>query len=73
VAAARALREQALAAGKESLIGANEFPDIDVATVPVLDVERVTVPAIPTAVAIESLKPMRLAVPFEESDAQGRP
>ena len=73
VAATRAAREQALADGKDALVGANEFRDISAANVPVLDVARVTVPAMPTAIAIEPLTPMRLAAPFEESDAQRRP
>ena len=70
VAATYTARKQALANGKDTLVGANEFRDISAANVPVLDVARVTMPAMPTAVAVEPLAPMRLAAPFEESGAQ---
>jgi methylmalonyl-CoA mutase len=66
VATTRAAREQALADGKDTLVGANEFRDSEAANVPVLDAARVTVPAMPVAIAVEPLAPMRLAAPFEE-------
>jgi methylmalonyl-CoA mutase len=70
VAAARTAREQALAASKDTLVGANEFPDSVVANVPVLDVAPVTVPAMAIAVPIEPLMPIRLAGSFEQHDAK---
>ena len=65
VAAARAARERALAEKKEALIGASEYPGL--ADVPVLDVPRVALPALPAAVACEPLTPVRLAAPFEKA------
>src|SRR4051812_39964781 len=65
-AATRAERERALAETKDTLVGANEFRETELANVPILDVARVTVPPMPTAIAIEGLTPMRLAAPFEE-------
>jgi methylmalonyl-CoA mutase len=65
VRAARAAREQALADGKDTLVGANDFRDIVVANVAVLDVASVTVPAMPIAVSVEPLAPMRFAALFE--------
>jgi methylmalonyl-CoA mutase len=65
VAVARAARELALANGKDTLVGANDFHDIDAADVPVLDVARVNVPAMPVAIPIEPLTPIRLAATFE--------
>jgi methylmalonyl-CoA mutase len=65
VAVARAAREQALSDGKSTIVGANDFHDIDAADVPVLDVARVNVPAMPVAIPIEPLMPIRLAATFE--------
>jgi methylmalonyl-CoA mutase len=65
VAAARAERERAVATRKESLVGANEFPDLGEATVTVLDVARASVPPMPVAIPITPLTQMRLAEPYE--------
>jgi methylmalonyl-CoA mutase len=65
VAAARADRERSLAARKEALIGASEYPEI--VNVPVLDVLRVTLADLPAAVACQPLSPVRLAAPFEKT------
>jgi len=65
VAAARAARERALADKTEALIGATEYPGV--ADVPVLDVPRMVLPAIPAAVTCEPLTPIRLAAPFERA------
>jgi methylmalonyl-CoA mutase len=66
VAATRAAREQSLAAGKETLVGASEFRTVDLVDVPVLEVARVTVPPMPTAISVEPLTPIRLAARFEQ-------
>jgi methylmalonyl-CoA mutase len=65
VAATRTARERALAEGKDMLVGANEFRTSDIADVRVLDVPRVTVLAMPVAIPIEPLTPVRLAALFE--------
>jgi methylmalonyl-CoA mutase len=65
VAAARARLEQAAAAKEYVLVGANAFPDSEIRSVPVLDLAKVAVPPMPTAVAVEPLRPIRLAEPFE--------
>ena len=65
VAAARTARERALADKTEALIGASEYPGV--ADVPVLDVPRVVLPALPAAVTCEPLTPVRLAAPFEKT------
>jgi methylmalonyl-CoA mutase len=65
VAATCAAREQSLKAGKETFVAVNEFCDIKPAEVCVLDARRVTVPAMPVAIPIEPLAPIRLAAPFE--------
>jgi methylmalonyl-CoA mutase len=65
VAATRATREQALATGRETLVGANQFRMAAPADVAVLDVPRLTAPPLPTGASIEALKPIRLAAPFE--------
>jgi methylmalonyl-CoA mutase len=72
VAATRAAREQALADGKDTLVGGSGFRNSDPVDVSVLDVPRVIVPAMPVALPIEPLTPVRLAAPFEEPDAQDR-
>ena len=66
VAATRATRERALADGKDTLVGANEFRSRDVAAVSVLDLARVTLPPVPVAIPVEPLTPVRLAAPFEQ-------
>jgi methylmalonyl-CoA mutase len=66
VAATRAARERALAETKDTLVGANEFRETGLANVPILDVARVTVPPMPTAIAVEPLTPIRLAARFEQ-------
>ncbi len=65
VAAARAERERAVATRKDTIVGANEFPDLGEAPAAVLDVARVSVPAMPVAVEIEPLPQTRLAEPYE--------
>ena len=65
VAAARAVREQALAAQRETLVGASEYRGDAVASVAVLDVSRAQVQPMPVAVPVEPLKQIRLAEPFE--------
>jgi len=65
VAAARAQLERDAAARKLVLVGANAFPDVGDASVAVLDVAKVEVPPMPTAIAVEPLPPVRLAEPFE--------
>ncbi len=65
VAAARAERERAVATRKDALVGANEFPDLGETAVAVLDVARVSVPAMPVAVEIDALPQIRLAEPYE--------
>ena len=65
VAAARTARERALADKKDALIGASEYPGVS--DVQVLDVPRVTLPALPGAVTCEPLTPLRLAAPFEQT------
>jgi methylmalonyl-CoA mutase len=65
VAAARAERERAIATCKDALVGANEFADLGEAPVTVLDVARVTVPAMPVTLPMEPLVQMRLAEPYE--------
>jgi methylmalonyl-CoA mutase len=62
---ARKARERALAEKKDALIGASEYPTV--ANVPVLDVPRVKLPALPAAVTCEPLAPVRLAAPFEKA------
>ena len=65
VAAARNLREHALADRTEALIGASEYPAV--IDVPVLDVPQVALShRLPAAVTCEPLTPVRLAVPFEK-------
>ena len=64
VTAARKARERALADGTEALIGASEYPGIS--DVPVLDVPRVTLPALPATATCEPLTPVRFAAPFEK-------
>ena len=63
VTEARTTRAQNLADGKETLIGANAFTAT--VAVPVLDVEKPIVPAMPTVISVEPLAPMRFAAPFE--------
>jgi len=63
VAAARCERERALSNKSDTLIGANEFPDV--ANVTVLDVPRVTLPELPGVATCNALVPVRLAAPFE--------
>jgi len=65
VATARAERERAVATGKDALVGANAFPDLGDAPVAVLDVARVSAPAMTVAVEIEPLPQVRLAEPYE--------
>lgn len=65
VAAARSTRERALADKTDALIGASEYPGVS--DVPVLDVPRVVLPALPAAVTCEPLTPVRLAAPFEKA------
>ena len=65
VTAARAARERALADKTEALIGASEYPGI--ADVPVLDVPRVVLPALPAAITCAPLVPVRLAAAFEKA------
>jgi len=73
VAAARTERERAVATRRDALVGANEFPDLGEAAAQVLDVARASVPAMPVAVPIAPLAPMRLAEPYEAlRDASNR-
>jgi methylmalonyl-CoA mutase len=65
VAAACAERERAVASRRDTLVGANEFPDLGEAPAAVLEVASVSVPATTAAVAIEPLPQMRLAEPYE--------
>ena len=65
VAAARTARERAVATRKDTLVGATEFPDLAETPAAVLDVARVSVPAMPVAVEIDALPQMRLAEPYE--------
>ena len=66
VAATRAERETAVARRKDALTGTSEFPQIDEAPAPVLDVAPVApAPVGPTAVTVEALPRIRLAEPFE--------
>jgi len=69
VAAVRGARERALANGKDTLVGASEFSHSEVSGVRVLNVPRVNAPAMPVAIAIEPLAPIRLAAPFEQPHA----
>jgi methylmalonyl-CoA mutase len=64
VAHARTVRERALAERRETLVGANEFPDIS--DVPVLDVAKAMTPFLPVKVPVEPLTPVRLAAAFED-------
>jgi methylmalonyl-CoA mutase len=66
VAAARSVRQRALAARTDVLLGANEFRTSAPIDVAVLDVPRVTQPAVPIHVPIEPLHPIRFAAPFEQ-------
>jgi methylmalonyl-CoA mutase len=64
VAATRAEREAAVARRKDALTGTSEFPQIDEAPAPVLDVPQVALaPAGP--VTVEALPRIRLAEPYE--------
>jgi methylmalonyl-CoA mutase len=66
VAAVRAAREQAVAQRRDAITGTSEFPDLDEATVAVLDVAPVALAgAPPAAVSFPPLAPRRLAAPFE--------
>jgi methylmalonyl-CoA mutase len=65
VAAARTAHERALTDKADALIGASEYPGVS--DVPVLDVPRVILPALPAAVTCEPLAPVRLAAPFEKA------
>lgn len=66
VAAVRAERERAVAHRKDVLTGTSEFPQLDEAPAPVLDVPRVSVtPLEGAAMTCEPLSSMRLAEPFE--------
>ena len=65
VASARAERERAVAMRKDTLVGANEFPDLAEALVAVLDVAPASVPPMPVAVPITPLTQIRLAEPYE--------
>ncbi len=67
VAAARTERERALAAGTQTLVGANAFPDSAPAKVAVLDVVPPNLPELSAAIRAEPLKPVRFAAPFEIS------
>lgn len=73
IAAARAERERTMATRKDTLVGANEFPDVIDANVPVLDVAKVVMSPMPVAVPVEPLAPMRLAAPFEALDTKPKP
>jgi methylmalonyl-CoA mutase len=73
IAAARAERERAVARRTMALVGANEFPDIGEVPAVVLDVAPMSIPAMPVAVPVEPLRPMRLAEPYEDlRDASDR-
>jgi methylmalonyl-CoA mutase len=65
VARVRAERERAVAHRKDALTGTSDFPDINEAPASVLDVPPVAMPQRPTAVTVEPLPRVRLAVPFE--------
>lgn len=62
VAAVRQAREQALATGRDAIIGTTVFPDRDEAEVAVLA-------PMPDRVASGPLSPMRLAAPYEDGPA----
>jgi methylmalonyl-CoA mutase len=66
VATARAARERALAAGDETLVGANAFRDAGEAATEVLDLQPVSVPEIAAVARVTPLTPVRLAAPFEQ-------
>jgi methylmalonyl-CoA mutase len=65
VAAVRAEREKAIALRKEALTGTSEFAHLAEAPVLVLDVAPLAPAPLPATVALEPLRPMRLAEPFE--------
>lgn len=64
VHSARGERERALAAKKEVLIGASDYPAVF--GVPVLDVPAAALPDFPAAVTCQPLVPVRLAEAFEK-------
>lgn len=65
VAAVRAAREAAVARRQEALTGTSEFPDIREAAVAVLSVPPCAPLPPPPGDAVEPLRPIRLAAPFE--------
>jgi methylmalonyl-CoA mutase len=66
VAAVRAQRLEAVARRKDALTGTSDFPDLHESQPAVLDVANIAVPKEPAvAVAIEPLRRIRLAEPFE--------
>jgi methylmalonyl-CoA mutase len=65
VAAVRTARQAALARRTDTLTGTSDFPDLDEASVAVLDVARPTISAHSATVTFEALTPARLAEPFE--------
>lgn len=65
IAHTRSLRHAALARRKDALTGVSDYPNLTEAPVKVLDVKRVTVPAMPAVMTFEALPSHRLAEPFE--------
>jgi methylmalonyl-CoA mutase len=65
VAQARAAHERALAAGEETLVGANAFSDASDAKFDLLGLPAVRLPELLAATSVAPLAPVRLAAPFE--------
>jgi len=65
VAIVRRERQAALARRADTLIGTNDFPDLDEAAVSVLDVAPVAAAAPRASIHLDPLRPIRLAEPFE--------
>jgi methylmalonyl-CoA mutase len=65
VAATRAAREANIARRKDALTGTSDYPNLAEAPLRVLDVPRVTVPAMSAAITFDALPAARLAEPFE--------
>jgi methylmalonyl-CoA mutase len=65
VAATRKAREAAIAKRLDPLTGTSEYPDIREASLKVLDVKPVAVPALNAARTFAALTPMRVAEPYE--------
>lgn len=65
VAAVRAARAAALARRTDMLTGTTDFPDLDEADAPVLEVAPLAATLAAAAIACDPLPPMRLAEPFD--------